>query len=143
VLAHGRFSDWHPGEPSPGRGRGAERPGHSWAASNRPLQDGQACQPLVQARKRRVSAIEQHFDPFITVTARASRDNAAAVGSLRRAIRRADPDVAIEAVGTGRAMLTGPYVFLRFVGVSSLSLGPADAGAGDGRPPVMASSRWA
>jgi putative ABC transport system permease protein len=68
--------------------------------------------------------IEHRFDPFITITARAvSGDTAVALGALQAAIRRADPDVAIEAAGTGRAMLTGPYVFLRFVGVSSLSLG--------------------
>jgi putative ABC transport system permease protein len=67
--------------------------------------------------------IVQRFDPFITVTARASGNTAAAVGALQTAIRRADPDVAIERVGDGRTMLTGPYVFLRFIGGSSLSLG--------------------
>ena len=67
--------------------------------------------------------IEQQFDPFITVTARASRDTATAVGALQTAIRRADPDVAVETVGSGRAMLSGPYAFLRFIGLGSLSLG--------------------
>ncbi len=62
--------------------------------------------------------IEQQFDPFITVTARAARDTAAAVGALQAAIRRADPDVAVEAVGSGRAMLSGPYAFLRFLGLA-------------------------
>jgi predicted permease len=67
--------------------------------------------------------LSQQFDPFITVTARASGDTAAAVGALQRFIRHADPDVAIEGIGTGRTMLTSPYVFLRFVGLASLSLG--------------------
>jgi putative ABC transport system permease protein len=67
--------------------------------------------------------LAQRFDPFITVTARALGSTTTAVGALRTAIRRGDPDVAIERVGDGRSMLSGPYVFLRFIGISSLSLG--------------------
>ena len=67
--------------------------------------------------------ITQRFDPFITVTAHASRSTSAAIAALRSAIRRADPDVAVEALADGRTMLSGPYVLLRFLGVSSLSLG--------------------
>jgi predicted permease len=66
--------------------------------------------------------LSQHFDPFITVVARASRPSLA-IGALQTAIRRADPDVAIEAVGSGRALLTGPYAFFRMIGSASLSLG--------------------
>jgi putative ABC transport system permease protein len=67
--------------------------------------------------------IAQRFDPFITVTAHASRGTDAAIGALRTAIRQADPEVAVEALADGRVMLSGPYVLLRFLGVSSFSLG--------------------
>jgi predicted permease len=66
--------------------------------------------------------LAQHFDPFITVVVRASADSAAAVGAVQTAIRSADPDLAIEMAGSGPAILTGGYVFLRLVGVASLSL---------------------
>jgi hypothetical protein len=70
------------------------------------------------------ASIAQRFDPFITVSARSARGGtAAAVGALKTAIRRADPDIAIEAVGSGRTILGGPYNLLRFVGGSALSLG--------------------
>jgi putative ABC transport system permease protein len=67
--------------------------------------------------------IAQRFDPSITVTAHASGSTGAAIGALRTAIRQADPDVAVEALADGRVMLSGPYVLLRFLGVSSFSLG--------------------
>lgn len=67
--------------------------------------------------------LAQHFDPFITITARASRNTSAAIGALRTAIRHGDSDVAIESIADGRAMLSGPFVLLRFLGVTSVSLG--------------------
>jgi predicted permease len=65
----------------------------------------------------------QHYDASMTLTARSTGDLALAVRAVRGAIRRADPDLAVEASGTGRAMLAGPYVFLRGAGLGALSLG--------------------
>lgn len=65
----------------------------------------------------------QHFGPRVVLTARATGDTARAVLALRSAIRRADPDLAIDFSGTGRAVLAGPYVFLRAAGVGALALG--------------------
>jgi predicted permease len=68
--------------------------------------------------------LTRYVDPFMTLTARAASDDAAAaVAALRRAIRRADPDVAIDNAGSGRTLLTGPYALLRFIGISTTSLG--------------------
>ncbi len=43
--------------------------------------------------------------------------------ALREAIRRADPDLSVDAIGTGRAVLTGPFELLRSAGMGTLYLG--------------------
>jgi putative ABC transport system permease protein len=65
----------------------------------------------------------QRYNSFVTVTARATGGPAVAVRALRDAIRRADPDLAIEGAGTGPTVLGGPTVFLRAMGILALSLG--------------------
>ena len=67
----------------------------------------------------------QHFGgpPFLSVTARAAGDPAVAVRVLRDAIRKVDPDLAIEVAGIGRVVLGGPIVFLRAASILALALG--------------------
>jgi predicted permease len=64
----------------------------------------------------------QEYSPYVTLVARAP-DPATALGALRAAVRKADPDLAIAQAATGRAMLTGMYLFLRGLGIAALSLG--------------------
>ena len=67
----------------------------------------------------------QHVDGprFASVTARAAGKPAIAVRALRDAIRKVDPDLAIEMAGTGRVVLGGPSLFLRAIGFGALGLG--------------------
>jgi len=66
----------------------------------------------------------QRFDvSALTFTARAAGRGASAVRSLQTALRRADPDLAVDGIGSGRSMLAAIYVFLRVVGLSALALG--------------------
>jgi putative ABC transport system permease protein len=67
--------------------------------------------------------LTQHYDPFLTVVARARYDTATTLGDLRKVIRAVDPDIAMEQSGEGRAILTGPYAFLRAMGFTALALG--------------------
>ena len=67
--------------------------------------------------------LAQHFVPSITVTARASGDGELAIPALRESIRRADPDLAIGAIGSGDAILAGPFVMVRSMGRGALYLG--------------------
>src|SRR5207237_2842898 len=67
--------------------------------------------------------LTQHYQPLITVVARASGSVTNAVGAMREAIRRADPDVAVDTIGTGRSVLTGPFKVLR--GLDLPAVGPA------------------
>jgi predicted permease len=66
--------------------------------------------------------LTQMYHPFLTVTVRGS-DAGAAHAGLQQAIRNANPDIAIEYIGTGRTILTGPYVFLRAMGSMAVALG--------------------
>lgn len=67
--------------------------------------------------------LARRFDGGITLTARSSGSAPAAVAALREAIRKADPDLAVDAIGTGRAILTGPFELLRSLGTGTLYLG--------------------
>jgi putative ABC transport system permease protein len=58
----------------------------------------------------------------VTISARTSNPSQAA-GTLRAAIRRADPELAPSAVGTGSTLLGGPYFFLRIIVRLSSALG--------------------
>ncbi|HKT79832.1 MAG TPA: ABC transporter permease [Vicinamibacterales bacterium] len=65
----------------------------------------------------------QHYQPLITVVARASGSVTTAVGAMRDAIRRADPDVAVDTIGTGRSVLAGLFQVLRGLGMTAIGLG--------------------
>jgi len=65
----------------------------------------------------------QTYSPFLTITARSSVDAGSAVGALEKAIRSANPDIALEYTGTGRTVLAGPFVFLRAGGAIAVGLG--------------------
>ena len=67
--------------------------------------------------------LAQHFDPAMTLAARATGDPANTVAALREAIRRIDPDLAVNIIGTGRATLAGPFELLRSAGNATLYLG--------------------
>jgi predicted permease len=67
--------------------------------------------------------LSQHFSPAVTLTARATGDPANTVAALREAIRRTDPDLAVDTIGTGRATLAGPFLLLRSAGNATLYLG--------------------
>src|SRR4029078_6305946 len=67
--------------------------------------------------------LTQHYQPLITVVARASGSVTNAVGAMREAIRRADPDVAVDTIGTGRSVLAGPFQILRGLGMTAVGLG--------------------
>ena len=66
--------------------------------------------------------LAQRYDSLATIAARSTGDPGAAVRALQRALRRADPDLAVDAIGTGREMLVGPFVFLRAMGMTTLAL---------------------
>src|SRR5258706_13575610 len=67
--------------------------------------------------------LTQHYQPLITVVARASGSVPNAVGAMREAIRRADPDVAGGTIWTGRSVLGVPFEVLREVGMTAVGLG--------------------
>ena len=66
--------------------------------------------------------LTQHYQPLITVVARASGSVTNAVGAMREAIRRADPDVAVDTIGTGRSVLAEPSGPAR-LGMTAVGLG--------------------
>jgi putative ABC transport system permease protein len=59
----------------------------------------------------------------VTIVARSAAGAARAVPALREAIRRADPDLSVDVIGTGRAVLTGRFELLRSAGMGTLYLG--------------------
>ena len=59
----------------------------------------------------------------VTIVARSAAGAERAVPALREAIRRADPDLSVDVIGTGRAVLTGPFELLRSAGMGTLYLG--------------------
>jgi ABC-type antimicrobial peptide transport system permease subunit len=66
---------------------------------------------------------EQYYQPLVTVVTRASGSVPTAVGAMREAIRRAEPDVAIDRIGTGRTVLAGPFQVMRGFGLTAIGLG--------------------
>jgi predicted permease len=67
--------------------------------------------------------LTQRYEPYLTVVVRSTQGSAQAVGALRETLRRADPDLAVDAIGTGRTVLAGPFQLLRAVGISTVALG--------------------
>jgi putative ABC transport system permease protein len=66
--------------------------------------------------------LAQQYEPQITITAR-SADPAGAASALRTAIRSVAPDLATSALGTGEALLMGPYFLLRIIAGLATALG--------------------
>jgi len=67
--------------------------------------------------------LTQHFAGAITLAVRSTGNASAAVVALREAIRRADPDLTVDAIGTGRATLAGRFELLRSAGMATVYLG--------------------
>ena len=67
--------------------------------------------------------LAQRYEAFLAVAARSTGNASSAVRALRDALRRTDADLAVEVIGTGREILSGPFVFLRAAGMSALALG--------------------
>lgn len=65
----------------------------------------------------------QVYSPFITLTVRSAAGSDAALAALQKAIRSANPEIALEYAGTARMVLTGPFMFLRALGTTAVSLG--------------------
>ncbi|HEV3141410.1 MAG TPA: ABC transporter permease, partial [Vicinamibacterales bacterium] len=65
----------------------------------------------------------QRFEPSVAFTVRSTAGAGRAVRSLQEALRRADPDLAVDGIGTGRTMLAALYVFLMVVGMAAVALG--------------------
>jgi putative ABC transport system permease protein len=67
--------------------------------------------------------LAQHFEPVITLTARSTVGADRAIPGLREAIRRADPDLAVTAIGAAPMLLAGPFVLVQSLGRGALYLG--------------------
>lgn len=59
----------------------------------------------------------------ITITARSTDAGSRAIPALRDALRTADPDVAVTALGSGATLLAGPFVIVSSLGRGALYLG--------------------
>jgi hypothetical protein len=66
--------------------------------------------------------LTQRYHPLLTIAVRSTAAASVAAGAVRDALRRADPDVAVEVLGTGRTIFAGPHVFLRAAGATALAL---------------------
>jgi putative ABC transport system permease protein len=67
--------------------------------------------------------LAQQYEPLLTIAARSRTDPLLAVRAVREALARTDPDLAVDVIGTGRAVLAGPWVFLRALGITTVALG--------------------
>jgi putative ABC transport system permease protein len=67
--------------------------------------------------------LAQQFANGITITARSTGSGSRAVPSLREAIRTADPDLAVTAIGAGSSLLAGPFVIVSSLGRGASYLG--------------------
>src|SRR5262249_52929642 len=67
--------------------------------------------------------LRERLNPIMTISARSTGDTGLAVRTLRELLRRADPDLVVDAVGAGRDMLAGAWVFVRAMGMTALALG--------------------
>ena len=66
--------------------------------------------------------LTQAYSPWMTVVARAA-DTSTATGALRAGIRKAAPDLGVTSIGSGQAVLAGPFAFLRSAALIAVSLG--------------------
>jgi predicted permease len=78
---------------------------------------------FADARPLAYVPLAQQYQPVVTVVARASGSVPNAVAAVREAVRRADPEVAVDTIGTGRTVLAGPFQVLRGLGLTAIGLG--------------------
>jgi putative ABC transport system permease protein len=98
------------------------RPGAPTATVIGIARDTDVGRVLVERRAFVYLPLSQHYDPFLTVVARSTGDAGRSVRALRDALRRVDPDLAVEVIDTGRVVLTGPFALVRAAGFSALAL---------------------
>jgi predicted permease len=67
--------------------------------------------------------LAQRFESAITLTARSPGGADRAIPALREAIRKADPDLAVTAIGAAPMLLAGPFVLVQSLGRGALYLG--------------------
>jgi predicted permease len=67
--------------------------------------------------------LAQQFESVITVTARSAGAADRAIPALREAIRKADPDLAVTAIGAAPMLLAGPFALAQAMGRGALYLG--------------------
>ena len=67
--------------------------------------------------------LAQRFSSNIAITVRSTGAGSGAVPALRDALRAADPDVAVTAIGAGSTLLAGPFVLAGALGRGALYLG--------------------
>lgn len=67
--------------------------------------------------------LSQQYEASMTVAIRSTGDSDRALPALRDALRRADPDLPVDVIGTGHAVLSGPFEILRAGGMATLYLG--------------------
>jgi putative ABC transport system permease protein len=67
--------------------------------------------------------LAQHFGDAITVTARSTGSASSAVAAMREAIRKADPDMAVNVIGAAPMLLSGPFMLVQSLGRGALYLG--------------------
>jgi predicted permease len=67
--------------------------------------------------------LAQRYDPYLAVAVRSNGGAEIATRALRDALRRADPDLAVDMIGTGRSTMAGVFVLLRAIGGTAVALG--------------------
>lgn len=78
---------------------------------------------LADARPLAYVPLAQRDETQIALVARGSAGAAGAVQALRESLRRVEPDLPVEVIGTGRQMLAGPFELVMGLGASALALG--------------------
>ncbi len=66
--------------------------------------------------------LAQHYEPFLVVVARAAKDPAAVLPTLRRLVSQADQDLALTYSGTGPLLLASLFSLVRIVAILAASL---------------------
>jgi putative ABC transport system permease protein len=67
--------------------------------------------------------LAQHYEPRFVILARTTGDPATAAGLIQKAVRLADPDVALSSAGPASTLLSGPYFAARIAASLAGALG--------------------
>src|SRR5204863_6291455 len=67
--------------------------------------------------------LTQHYDPFLSIAVRSRKRADEAVHALRAALHRADADLPVALIGTGREVVAGRWEFFRALGLWAVGLG--------------------